>query len=246
MNTDNMALSGETIDYGPCAFMDHYHPQTVFSSIDHRGRYSYGNQPAIAQWNLARLAETLVPLINPDQALAIQGATAVISRFPAEFEARYQQLLRQKLGLTAVRESDAALASRFLTLLQLSAADFTLAFHYLTLAAEGAAHEGALRALLGNPEALDSWLQDWRTRLQGDALSPADRQISMRQVNPVFIPRNHLVEAALAAASERGDLAPFHDLLAVVQQPFREHAGRESWQQPPREEQRVLATFCGT
>ncbi len=246
MNTDNMALSGETIDYGPCAFMDHYNPQTVFSSIDHRGRYAYSNQPAIAQWNLARFAETLVPLINPDQSVAIQGATAVISRFPAEFEARYQQLLRQKLGLSAMRETDAALSSRFLTLLQLAAADFTLAFHHLTEAMQGAAHEGALRALLGTVDGLDSWLQDWRARLQGEALSPADREIAMRRVNPLFIPRNHLVEAALAAASDRGDLTPFRDLLAVVQQPFREHAGRESWQQPPLEEQRVLATFCGT
>jgi serine/tyrosine/threonine adenylyltransferase len=245
MNTDNMALSGETIDYGPCAFMDHYNPQTVFSSIDRRGRYSYGNQPAIAQWNLARFAETLVPLISTDQATAIHGATAVISRFPAEFEARYQQLLRQKLGIAAVREADAALASRFLVLLQSSGADFTLAFHHLTQAAQGAAHEVALRDLLGNPPDLDSWLQDLRTRQQQDAVSPTDRMASMRRVNPVFIPRNHLVEAALTAASA-GDMAPFLDLLSVVQQPFREHPGREAWLLPPREEERVLATFCGT
>ncbi len=137
MNTDNMALSGETIDYGPCAFMDHYDPDTVFSSIDHRGRYAYGNQPAIAQWNLARFAETLLPLIDADKAMAIAQATAVINRFPAEFEARHQLLLRAKLGLGSMRESDAALAARFLALLHANRADFTLAFHHLSTAAPG-------------------------------------------------------------------------------------------------------------
>jgi uncharacterized protein YdiU (UPF0061 family) len=246
MNTDNMALSGETIDYGPCAFMDHYDPQTVFSSIDHRGRYAWSNQPAIAQWNLARFAETLVPLINPDQAVAIQGATAVISRFAATFEARYQQQLRAKFGLSAVRETDAALASRFLALVQMARADFTLAFHHLSAAALGAAQEGPLRTLLGQSQGLDDWLQEWRLRLQPDSLSPADRHAAMRRVNPTFIPRNHLVEAALHAASDRNDLEPFLSLLAVIQHPFQDHPGRESWMQPPRDDERVQATFCGT
>ncbi len=137
MNTDNMALSGETIDYGPCAFMDHYDPDTVFSSIDHRGRYAYGRQPAIAQWNLARFAETLVPLIDPDPATAVQGATVVINRFPASFEARHQQLLRAKFGLTALRETDAVLFGRFLGLLHSARVDFTLAFLQLSEAAPG-------------------------------------------------------------------------------------------------------------
>jgi uncharacterized protein YdiU (UPF0061 family) len=246
MNTDNMALSGETIDYGPCAFMDHYDPKTVFSSIDHRGRYAYGNQPAIAQWNLARFAETLVPLIDADQNVAIQGATAVISRFPGIFEAQYQQLLRAKLGLTGMRETDALLASGFLSLLQAARADFTLGFHYLSEAAMGEAHEGPLRALLGQAEPLADWLQGWRLRLQADALAPAARHATMRRVNPTFIPRNHLVEAALRAASDGDDLAPFRDLLAVIQLPLQDHPGRESWMQPPRDDERVAATFCGT
>ncbi|MEO6080970.1 MAG: protein adenylyltransferase SelO [Steroidobacteraceae bacterium] len=246
MNTDNMALSGQTIDYGPCAFMDHYDPQTVFSSIDHRGRYAYSNQPVIAQWNLARFAETLLPLIDADQAVAIQGATAIISRFPAEFEARYQQLLRAKFGFTAVRETDAALCSRFLTLLHLARADFTLAFHHLTQAALGAPHEGALRAQLGNANGLDNWLQEWRTRQQLEARSPAERHAAMRRENPTFIARNHLVEVALRAASDRGDLTPFENLLAVIRHPFQDHPGREAWMQPPRDDERVLATFCGT
>jgi serine/tyrosine/threonine adenylyltransferase len=246
MNTDNMALSGESIDYGPCAFMDHYDPNTVFSSIDHRGRYAYGNQPAIAQWNLARFAETLLPLIDPDPATAVQGATTIISRFPAEFEARHQQLLRAKIGLATVRESDVQLGSRFLGLLHTARADFTLAFRHLSDAALGAAHEGNLRSLLGDAGGLDPWLEEWRLRLETEPASPTDRHAAMRRANPTYIPRNHLVEAALNAASERNELAPFEHLLAVVQHPFQDHPGRESWMAPPRDDERVLATFCGT
>jgi serine/tyrosine/threonine adenylyltransferase len=246
MNTDNMALSGETIDYGPCAFMDNYDPNTVFSSIDHRGRYAYGNQPVIAQWNLARFAETLVPLIDPDPATAVQGATTIINRFPVVFEARHQQLLREKIGLTTVRESDALLTSRFLGLLHAARADFTLAFRHLSDAALGAAHDGALRSLLRDATGLDHWLEEWRLRLETEPVSPADRNAAMRNANPTYIPRNHLVEAALNAASDRGDLAPFESLLAVIQRPFQDHPGREAWMQPPRDDERVLATFCGT
>jgi serine/tyrosine/threonine adenylyltransferase len=246
MNTDNMALSGETIDYGPCAFMDHYDPKTVFSSIDHRGRYAYGNQPAIAQWNLARFAETLVPLIDPDPAIAVQGATTIINRFPAEFEARHQQLLRAKIGLATVRESDVQLASRFLGLLHMTRADFTLAFRHLSDAALGTAHESGLRSLLGDASGLDLWLAEWRSRLETEPASSADRHAAMRSANPTYIPRNHLVEAALNAATERSDLAPFQSLLAVIQQPFQDHPARQAWMQPPRDDERVLATFCGT
>jgi serine/tyrosine/threonine adenylyltransferase len=246
MNTDNMALSGETIDYGPCAFMDHYDPKTVFSSIDHRGRYAYGNQPVIAQWNLARLAETLVPLIDPDPATAVQAATAVISRFPAWFEARHEQLLRAKFGFNSLRETDAALFQQFLGLLHSARADFTLAFLHLSEAALDPLKEGALRALLGEVAGLDPWLQAWRARLDAESSAPADRYAAMRRANPAFIPRNHLVETALTAASERGDMGPFESLLAVIQRPFQDHPGRESWMQPPRDDERVPATFCGT
>jgi serine/tyrosine/threonine adenylyltransferase len=246
MNTDNMALSGETIDYGPCAFMDHYDPDTVFSSIDHRGRYAYARQPAIAQWNLARLAETLVPLIDPDPATAVQGATLVINRFPASFEARHQQLLRAKFGITSLHETDAAFCNRFLGLLHSARVDFTLAFLHLSEAALGESHEGRLRALLGDAPGLDAWLQQWRSRLAADSGSSTERHAAMRLVNPAFIPRNHLVEAALNAASERNDLTPFESLLAVVQQPFRDHPDRPAWMLPPRDDERVLATFCGT
>jgi serine/tyrosine/threonine adenylyltransferase len=245
MNTDNMALSGETIDYGPCAFMDHYDPKTVFSSIDHRGRYAYGNQPAIAQWNLARFAEALLPLIDPDPATAVQGATAVISRFPAWFEARHEQLLREKFGFNGVRESDAAFFRQFLGMLHSARVDFTLAFLHLSEAALGTSHEGSLRALLADAIGVEPWLQQWRARL-AESGTPAERHMAMCRVNPAFIARNHLVEAALNAASERNDMAPFEDLLAVIQHPFQDHPGREPWLQPPRDDERVMATFCGT
>jgi uncharacterized protein YdiU (UPF0061 family) len=246
MNTDNMALSGETIDYGPCAFMDHYDPKTTFSSIDHRGRYAYGNQPVIAQWNLARFAETLVPLIDPDPATAVQGATAVISRFPAWFEARHEQLLRAKFGFSSVRDTDGAFFREFLGLLHSARVDFTLAFHHLSGAARGTLHEGPLRALASDAPALEPWLQAWRERLDSERGEPVTTYRAMRRVNPAFIPRNHLVEAALTAASERGDMGPFDSLLAVIQLPFQDHPGRESWMQPPRDDERVAATFCGT
>ena len=246
MNTDNMALSGETIDYGPCAFMDHYDPATVFSSIDHHGRYAYGNQPAIAQWNLARFAETLLPLIDADTAIAVQHATHVIQGFPAEFEARHQQLLRAKLGLASMQEADATLANRLLALLHARRVDFTLAFLHLSSAALGREQEASLRELLGDAAGLDQWLDDWRARLQTETLTPAERHAAMRRTNPAFIPRNHLVEAALTAASERNDLAPFETLLAVVQRPFADHPGHENWMLPPRDDQRIPATYCGT
>jgi serine/tyrosine/threonine adenylyltransferase len=246
MNTDNMALSGETIDYGPCAFMDHYDPATVFSSIDHRGRYAYGNQPASAQWNLARFAEALLPQMDADQEAAIRKATAILERFPAEFEAMHQQLLRAKLGLSQLRETDADLASDFLALLQATHTDFTLAFHHLGAAALGTSHEEPLHDLLGHAPGLHDWLQRWRVRLDAEAGTPAARHAAMRRANPAYIPRNHLVEAALAAASDQGDLSPFESLLAVLRRPFYDHPGREAWLQPPRDDERVTATFCGT
>ncbi|MEO6186714.1 MAG: protein adenylyltransferase SelO, partial [Steroidobacteraceae bacterium] len=246
MNTDNMALSGETIDYGPCAFMDQYDPQTAFSSIDHRGRYAYSNQPSMAQWNLARFAETLLPLIDAEADAAVRKATAIVNGFSAEFEAQYQDRMRAKLGFGTIRESNAALLGRLLTLMQLAKADFTLTFHHLAAAALGAEHESELRALFPDPLPLDDWLRDWRERLHAEPLPAAERHAAMRRTNPVFIPRNHVVEAALNAASDRGDTALFLDLLAVIQRPFEDHPEHASWMHPPRDDQRVLATFCGT
>lgn len=246
MNTDNMAISGETIDYGPCAFMDQYDPRTVFSSIDHRGRYAYGNQPAIAQWNLARLADTLLPLIDADQDTAVGRAAAVVQTFIGRFDALFCDRLRGKLGLASARDDDPDLINDLLSLMKESRADFTLTFRYLTAAARGPLYEAPLRTLFQDQPALDAWLSRWRARLEADPLTPDERTLAMRQVNPAFIPRNHRVEAALNAASERGDLAPFRTLLAVLQRPFDDQPEHAALMQPPLESERVLATFCGT
>jgi uncharacterized protein YdiU (UPF0061 family) len=237
MNTDNMAISGETIDYGPCAFMEAYDPATVFSSIDEGGRYAYGRQPRIAAWNLTRLAETLLPLLGADQDAAVETANQAIATFAPRFEAAYRAGLRRKLGLQTRQEGDDALAEDLLRLMQADGADWTSTFRALADAAEG----GGLGA---GPE-WESWTQRWRARLDGEPGAPADRAAAMRAVNPVYIPRNHLVEAALAAAATE-DYGPFEELLRVVSRPFEARAGLERFTLPARPEERVLATFCGT
>ncbi|HWL63254.1 MAG TPA: YdiU family protein [Steroidobacteraceae bacterium] len=235
MNTDNMAISGETIDYGPCAFMDHYDPATVFSSIDHRGRYSFGNQPTIAQWNLARLAECLLPLMPGEPADGVERATAVITGFMDQFDAELLALMRRKLGLATAQVEDTALVTALLRSLQVARADFTQALRGLADCIESG----------GDPE-LSGWLASWRARLAGEPVPVAERRAAMLRSNPAFIPRNHRVEAALAAASDRGDMAPFNTLLPLLQRPFEEHPGFEAWRLPPEDHERVAATFCGT
>jgi uncharacterized protein YdiU (UPF0061 family) len=246
MNTDNMAISGETIDYGPCAFMDEYHPNTVFSSIDRRGRYAYANQPAIAQWNLARLAETLLPLIAADVDEAVRLATEIVGPFIAQFEVQFLDRMRRKAGLVSVLDGDAELVKRLLTTMQHAEADYTLTFRRLALAAEEPADDSRLRELFRDTSGIDSWLHDWRQRLAQDPQRPAERATSMRHANPAFIPRNHRVEAALNAASDGGDLEPFHRLLDVVQRPYDDRPEAAEYEQPPQPAERVLKTYCGT
>ena len=255
MNTDNMTISGETIDYGPCAFMEAYSPDTVFSSIDHGGRYAYGNQPGIARWNLARLAETLLPLVaDENDEAAVQAvvaeATAVIDGFPVWYAQALLQGQRAKLGLqaTADDEEDGRLVDAWLALLQSQAVDFTLAWRLLPDAAEG--QPEALRDQFRDRAALDAWLQHWQARLaQDDAASPmppAERAAAMRRVSPWVIPRNHQVEAALAAATD-GEMAPFHTLLAALQRPFDSDAALAPFAVPaPAAETAAYQTFCGT
>ena len=256
MNTDNMTISGETIDYGPCAFMEAYDPAAVFSSIDHGGRYAYGNQPHIARWNLARLAEALLPLMaDGDDEAAVQQAvaevTAVIDEFPVLYAHALQQGQRAKLGLqqTADDPADAALAEDWLDLLQSQGVDFTLAWRHLADAAGG--DERPLRALLKEGAALDTWLGRWHARCaledgaDGDACLA--RAARMRQVNPRIIPRNHRVEEALAAASGQGDLAPLQDLLAALRRPFDEDPAFARHAEPaPAQVTAAYQTFCGT
>lgn len=241
MNTDNAAISGETIDYGPCAFLDEYHPDKVFSSIDRNGRYAFGNQARMARWNLARLAETLLPVIDPDPATALALASEVIDAFPQQFQRRWLAGMCAKLGLGAVHAGDEALVQGFLDALQAGAADYTLAFAALAAACEGEAAPGDLP----DSPAMAAWLAAWRRRLQDEPRPASDRAKQMRATNPSVIPRNHQVEAALLAAGA-GDLAPFQALLAAVRRPFEPGPGAAAFMQPPGAGDRVLQTFCGT
>ena len=245
MNTDNMAISGETIDYGPCAFMDDYDPQRVFSSIDEGGRYAYANQPVIAQWNLARFAETLLFLIDPAAEKAVALATEVLEPFVEEFNARFLAGMRRKLGLASAAAGDAALIKRLLGAMQHAEADFTLAFRNLSRAAESPAEPTRWRPLFAESTELDGWLQDWQERLAGDPQSTRDRVASMRAASPAFIPRNHRVQAALDAA-ESGDYSLFHRLLGVLQRPYEDQPEVAAYALPPQPAERVLQTFCGT
>jgi serine/tyrosine/threonine adenylyltransferase len=241
MNTDNMAISGETIDYGPCAFMDHYDPATVFSSIDTQGRYAYANQPRIAQWNLARLAETLLPLIDADGKRAIACATEVVNVFPEQYERHWLKGMRAKLGLVSEDEADLNLATGFLTAMEGKKVDYTLAFRYLADAALG--EEEPIRALFADPSAYDVWSGHWRARLAREAVAPLVRAQAMRRANPVFIPRNHRVEEALSAAVEGGDYAPFEALLNILSRPFDDQPEFAAFAEPPPEGYGHYRTF---
>jgi uncharacterized protein YdiU (UPF0061 family) len=243
MNTDNCSIAGETIDYGPCAFMDAYDPATVFSSIDHGGRYAYGNQPRIAQWNLARLAETLLPLLSADEDAAMEAAQAALTGFGPRFQAAYLAGLRRKIGLTGEEEGDTALAQDLLQRMAANAADFTLTFRRLCDAAAGPEGDAAVRSLFAEPAAYDEWASGWRRRLTGD---PAARRAAMQAVNPAVIPRNHLVEDALAAAVEREDFAPFDEMLEALSRPFEDRSEFARYVEPPGPDRRVHRTFCGT
>jgi serine/tyrosine/threonine adenylyltransferase len=246
MNTDNTAISGETIDYGPCAFMDAYDPAAVLSSIDHVGRYAYGNQPRIAQWNVARLAETLLPALGDDEEGALAAAREALAAFGPRFEAAYLGGLRRKVGLFTEREGDAALVQDLLQRMAENGADFTLTFRGLCDAAARPEGDAAVRALFADPGAYDHWAARWRRRLADEPGEPEAHRAAMRAVNPAFIPRNHLVEAALDAAARRQDFRPFEDLLDVLSRPYEDKPGFERYAAPPRPEERVLQTFCGT
>lgn len=245
MNTDNMALSGETIDYGPCAFMDEYDPKTVFSSIDHGGRYAYTNQPAIAQWNLARFAETLVPLIDPSADKAVTLATEVIATFMDEFDSRFLRGMCQKIGVSSACEEDADLVRSLLDVMQRSHADFTLTFHRLTLLAADPRAFPGLTELFTTDSGMNRWLENWQRRLARDPQIHLERTASMRAANPIFIPRNHRVEAALTAAAG-GDYALFRKLLGILLRPYDDQPEMAEYTQPPQPSERVLHTFCGT
>jgi uncharacterized protein YdiU (UPF0061 family) len=245
MNTDNMTLSGETIDYGPCAFMDRYDPNTVFSSIDQGGRYSYTNQPGIAQWNLARLAETLLPLIDADPNKAVELATEVVEGFVEHFEMQFLVQMRRKIGLVSAEDGDADLISQLLAAMQKAQADFTLTFSAISRAASTPSEAASLRELFDDVAEIEPWLGDWHARLSRDPQTAAERAETLRLANPEFIPRNHRVEAALQAATA-GDMQPFHQLLTVLQRPYERQPEFAEYALPPPPTEAAYKTFCGT
>ncbi|NDD30991.1 MAG: YdiU family protein [Proteobacteria bacterium] len=247
MNTDNMTLSGETIDYGPCAFMDRFDPATVFSSIDHGGRYAYGNQPGIATWNLARLADTLLPLFDgfddtPEP--AVEQATDTVKGFLDRYWRHWLTGMREKLGLERAHDDDLELARGFLEVMKKGRTDYTLVFRALADAAEG--DEAPLRTHFKDATSIDSWLESWRKRLSLDDVTSEARARSMRAVNPRFIARNHRVEEALEAAVERDDYGPFETLLQVLARPFDEQPDADEYARPSPGHADTYQTFCGT
>jgi len=243
MNTDNMAISGETIDYGPCAFMDAYDPATVFSSIDHGGRYAYGNQPLIAQWNLARLAEAMLPLFADDSDLAVEAATGVLQTFSARYDRHWNDGMRAKLGLVSSKPHDDQLAQDLLRLLETGRTDMTSAFRALSPAVRG--HDGPIHRLVADASAFDHWAERWRARLAEDGRSAVDTAEAMDRVNPAYIPRNHLVEKALTAATA-ADLGPYERLLDVVTHPFHDRPALDAFAEPAPPGGGPYRTFCGT
>ncbi|MEL6197745.1 MAG: YdiU family protein, partial [Pseudomonadota bacterium] len=246
MNTDNMTISGETIDYGPCAFMDVYREGQVFSSIDVTGRYAYGNQPRIAHWNLAQLAQALLPLLPGSSEAAVERAQAAVDRFSELFREAWLSVMRRKLGLSTAAEGDADLIASLLSIMEDNEADFTLTFRRL---ADHAGPDADRPAQgddpLGETTALRAWVERWKDRLREDPMPALDRQASMRAVNPLFIARNHRVEEVLDAAEE-GDLKPLERLCRVLARPFDDQPEEVDLAQPPRAEQAVTHTFCGT
>lgn len=246
MNTDNMSIAGETIDYGPCAFMDTYHPSTVFSSIDANGRYAYANQPQIAQWNLARLTETLLPLLGETEDERMASGQAAIMAFGSLFEAAYSNVMRAKLGLSEPKAGDLDLAHGLLDLMAASRADMTLTFRALAQAVDDPVADAVMAQSFADQGAFAEWALKWRERLALEDVSPEAQKQIMTSANPAFIPRNHLVEEAIAHAVRDGDFGPFETLVDVLARPFDEQPGRERHQLPPRPEEVVKQTFCGT
>jgi uncharacterized protein YdiU (UPF0061 family) len=252
MNTDNMSIAGETIDFGPCAFMDGYDPMRVFSSIDRQGRYAFGNQPVAAQWNLARFAETLLPLLDASSDKAIGLATDAVSGFSREFDVRWLDGMRRKLGLLVQENGDGALIRDLLDLMKEAQSDFTLTFRRLCdIAAPGAGADagaecGAAAGLFAeSPQARD-WLTAWRARLSREAHSANQCGALMRSVNPAVIPRNHRIEQAIVAAVEHDDLGPFERLSSALARPYDNRETGDHYALPPRTDEQVLRTFCGT
>ncbi len=247
MNTDNMSIAGETIDYGPCAFMDHYAHDQVYSSIDRHGRYAYNNQPNIGLWNLTRLAESILPLLGVTTESAVEAAKDALEKYAGRYADYWLEGMRAKTGLATRLHEDKVLINELFEVMAANRADFTLTFHYLSLlAADPADEDGDLRALFEDPAPIDRWLHNWRSRLKKENSIDAGRQTRMQAVNPVYIPRNHQIEAAIRAAEDHGDFSVFHELHAVLQTPYERQPNKDVYMQPPEPDEVVQQTFCGT
>ena len=250
MNTDNVTISGETIDYGPCAFIDFYDPAAVYSSIDRQGRYAFGNQSAITQWNLARLAETLLPLIHSDQEESVRLATNEVIAFEARYQSLWLEGMRKKLGLATIEESDHDLATALHTAMADQKVDFTLLFRGLSsVVPDQNGVEGklsAVRDLFDEPQVFDQWYASWLERLARDSMTVDKRIASMNEVNPIYIPRNHKVEEALQAAEQDANYALFEELMQVLEKPFEQRDGLEAYEAPAPKDFGPYKTFCGT
>jgi len=251
MNTDNMSVAGETIDYGPCAFMDFYNHKQVYSSIDHQGRYAYDNQPNIGLWNLTRLAECLLPLFSDKPEEAVELAQNTLQKYINTYANEWLSSFRGKCGLSAVNEvkaeDDKKLIESLLDIMDMNRADFTLTFYYLSHCdSESGSKDNKLRELFSNQEAIDAWLLSWRKRLASESNNDQERKRDMLQINPVYIPRNHQIESVIRAAEDSNDFAPFYALHALLQNPFQYQQANDDYMQPPEPEEIVQQTFCGT
>ena len=244
MNTDNMTISGETIDYGPCAFIDDYDPAASYSSIDRHGRYAYQNQPAIGQWNLARFAETLLPLIDEDQDKAIEAATSVINAFASLHLDYWLKGMRGKLGLFVSRDDDIDLARAVLQAMEGENIDYTLFFRNLAEAVDG--NDDKVLSMFDKPGKLESWLAQWRERLEMEETDSSVRVATMNLSNPIYIPRNHLVEDALDTATSKRDFSKFETLMDVLAHPYTKRPGFEKYALPAPADFGPYQTFCGT
>ncbi|MEO6716709.1 MAG: protein adenylyltransferase SelO [Novosphingobium sp.] len=246
MNTDNVSIAGDTIDYGPCAFMDSYDPATVYSSIDRMGRYAYGNQAQIGLWNLTRFAETLLPLLSADEKTAIATAEEALAGFGPQFTQAHLEGTKRKLGIASSSDVDVATVTRIFTSMAENQVDYTLFFRRLGSAVRPGDGDQAIRSLFVDPTAGDAVLAIWRGLIAQDPRRPAERRSAMDAVNPAYIPRNHRVEEALKAAAENQDYGPFEELALVLSRPFEPQPAFARYAEPPLEHERVRATFCGT
>ncbi len=248
MNTDNMTISGETIDYGPCAFMDQYDHNKVFSSIDRQGRYAFGAQPAIGQWNLSRLAETLLPLMDDDEDKALEMAKTALDQYGPIFMASWTQEMAPKFGMVPNKEpeTDREIIRQFLSLLQKHNVDFTNSFQSLTIALMNEEGLKKVKAIFQEDGSFDIWFEQWKARI-----GSSEQEISvackiMTRANPIYIPRNHLVEEAIDVATSKGDFSFMEKLLKAIGTPFEKKAGFNRYELPPKPEEEVHQTFCGT